>query len=82
MKNYLKNVSNFQVTVRQLEDGLDFCHKIEKGGSNKSYGIEAARLAGVPIQVITNAKTILKHLEKSNNFNFEINLEEINKSAA
>ncbi len=82
LKNYLKNVSNFQVTVRQLEDGLDFCHKIEKGGSNKSYGIEAARLAGVPIQVITNAKTILKHLEKSNNFNFEINLEEINKSAA
>jgi len=82
LKNSLNNVENFQVTVRQLNNELDFCHKIEKGGSSKSYGIEAAKLAGVPLQVITKAKTILKSLEKSNNFSIDINLEEINKNVA
>ena len=82
LKNSLKNVSNFQVTVRQLEDTLDFCHKIEKGGSNKSYGIEAAKLAGVPLQVIKKAQNILDHLEQCNNFNVEKSLEHINKEAA
>ncbi len=84
--NYLKetvqNVENFQVTVKKLKDKLDFCHKIEKGGSNKSYGIEAARLAGVPAKVIAKAKSILDHLESNNKFKDEINIELINKNAA
>ena len=48
LKNTNKNVENFQVLVNQKKDELYFCHKIEKGGANKSYGIEAAKLAGVP----------------------------------
>ena len=82
LENSLSNVANFHVTVRKLEDGLDFCHKIEKGGSNKSYGIEAAKLAGVPLSVITKAEAILKRLEKNNNFSDEINLNEVNKNVA
>lgn len=82
LENSLSNVANFQVTVRQLKDRLDFCHKIEKGGSNKSYGIEAAKLAGVPLPVIKKAQTILKSLEKNNNFSNEINLDDANKNVA
>jgi len=82
LENYLNNVANFQVTVRKLEDRLDFCHKIEKGGSNKSYGIEAAKLAGVPLPVIKKAQTILKSLEKNNNFSNEINLDDANENVA
>tara|TARA_Y100001978_G_C23701133_1_gene441030 strand:- start:4567 stop:6150 length:1584 start_codon:yes stop_codon:yes gene_type:complete len=82
LKNTLKNVENLQVTVKRLNDRLDFCHKIEKGGSNKSYGIEAARLAGVPRQVISKAKLILNHLETSNKFKDQINIESIKKKAA
>jgi len=82
LKNTLINVENFQVLVKNTKNKLDFCHKIEKGGSNKSYGIEAARLAGIPHKVITKAKSILNHLEASNKFKDEINVELISKKAA
>tara|TARA_Y100000589_G_scaffold248610_1_gene236622 strand:+ start:2696 stop:5482 length:2787 start_codon:yes stop_codon:yes gene_type:complete len=82
LQKSLDNVANFQVTVRNKNGRLDFCHKIETGGSNKSYGIEAARLAGVPIQVINKAENILNYLEKSNNFINNINLEFYEDKAA
>ena len=81
-KNTLKNVENFQVIVKNLKNQLNFCHKIIKGGSNKSYGIEAARLAGVPHKVITKANYILNHLEASNKFKDEINIELIGDKVA
>ena len=81
-KNTLKNVENFQVIVKNLKNQLDFCHRIEKGGSNKSYGIEAARLAGVPHKVITKANLILNYLEESNNFKNELNMELMSEKAA
>ena len=82
LKNTLKNVENFQVIVKNLDNQLDFCHKIVKGGSNKSYGIEAARLAGVPHKVITKANSILNYLESRNKFEDEINIELISNKAA
>ncbi len=82
LKDSLKTVSNFQVTVEKSGDRLIFCHKIEKGGASKSYGIEAAKLAGVPLKVINKAELILKFLESSNNFNKELNLQSIHKQAA
>ena len=72
LKNSNKNVKNFQVLVKKKKDQLYFCHKIEKGSSNKSYGIEAAKLAGVPKEVIDKAKLVLDYLEKNNNFNADI----------
>ncbi len=76
--NYLKhaidNVENFQVLVKQKKDKLYFCHKIEKGGANKSYGIEAAMLAGIPREVVDKARLVLGYLEKNNNFNSQIQI--------
>jgi len=43
-----------------------------RGGSNKSYGIEAAKLAGVPKEVIEKAKSVLNSLEKNNKLNYDI----------
>mgnify|MGYP001449827882 CR=1 FL=1 len=74
LKNSNSNIENFQVLVEQKNDQLNFTHKIEKGGSNKSYGIEAARLAGVPKEVIEKAKLVLDSLEKKNNFNTQITI--------
>jgi len=76
--NYLKktnlNVENFQVLVKQNKDKLHFCHKIEKGGANKSYGIEAAKLAGIPKEVVDKARLVLDYLEKNNKLNSQITI--------
>ena len=45
----------------------------KRQGSNKSYGIEAAKLAGVPKEVIEKAKSVLNSLEKNNKLNYDIN---------
>ncbi len=75
LKNSNQNVENFQVLVKQKNDHLIFCHKIKKGGANKSYGIEAAKLAGVPTEVIEKAKLVLDYLEKNNNLDAQIKIE-------
>ncbi len=60
----MKNVSNFQVLVKETGNDLVFLHSVIPGGASRSYGIEAARLAGVPSDVIQRAKEILKTLEQ------------------
>ena len=65
ISEYIKNVENYQVLVQYKNNSLSFLHKVAKGGANKSYGIEAARIAGVPKEVVNNAKTILNTLEKN-----------------
>ncbi len=59
----LARVRNFNVVVREWNDQIVFLHKIVAGGSDKSYGIQVARLAGVPRPVIERAKYILQVLE-------------------
>jgi len=72
ISEYNKNVENYQVLVEHEDNSLNFLHKVAKGGSFKSYGIEAARLAGVPKEVIKRARKILTGLEqKSGNKNQE-----------
>jgi DNA mismatch repair protein MutS len=56
-------VQNFQVAVKRWQDQVIFMHKIMPGGCDDSYGIEVARLAGVPRAAITRAKQILRLLE-------------------
>ena len=72
LKNSNTNIQNFQVLVEQNNDQLIFSHRIVKGGSNKSYGIEAAKLAGVPKEVIEKAKSVLNSLEENNKLNYDI----------
>lgn len=57
-------VMNFNVAVAETESGIVFLHKIAKGGTDKSYGIHVARLAGLPQSALTAAEKRLKSLEK------------------
>ncbi len=56
-------VENFNVAVREWNDEIIFLHKILPGAADKSYGIQVARLAGLPKPVVERAKSILSHLE-------------------
>ena len=56
-------VKNFNVAVREWNDQIVFLRKIVKGGADKSYGIQVARLAGLPPETIARAKEILANLE-------------------
>ncbi len=58
-------VKNYKVTVRELGGSIVFLRKIQRGGANKSFGVEVASLAGVPKEVTVRAKQILKTLEKN-----------------
>jgi len=58
-------VCNFNVAVREWNDQIIFLRKIIPGGADKSYGIQVARLAGLPKEILDRAKEILAHLEDS-----------------
>ena len=59
-------VVNFNVAVREWNDQIIFLRKIVPGGADKSYGIQVARLAGLPKAILDRAKDILTHLESPN----------------
>ncbi|HEX5492078.1 MAG TPA: DNA mismatch repair protein MutS [Candidatus Udaeobacter sp.] len=61
-----KGVGNLNVAVREWNEQIIFLRKIIPGGADKSYGIQVARLAGLPKEVLDRAKEILAHLESSN----------------
>jgi len=61
----LPRLKNFNVAVREWRDQIVFLRKIVEGGTDKSYGIHVARLAGVPKEVLERAKVILSNLEES-----------------
>lgn len=64
LEGKIDGVKNYRVTVRETADGILFLRKIVRGGANKSFGIEVARLAGIPAAVTDRAKDILRRLEK------------------
>lgn len=64
LASILENVANYQVTVKELPDKIIFLHQVQPGGADKSYGIEAGRLAGLPDVVIRRAKQVMKQIEK------------------
>ena len=61
----LPRLKNFNVAVREWRDQIVFLRKIVEGGTDKSYGIHVARLAGVPKEILERAKMILGNLEES-----------------
>ena len=61
-----RGVCNFNVAVREWNDQIIFLRKIVPGGADKSYGIQVARLAGLPKEILDRAKEILLHLEAPN----------------
>ncbi|WP_414528128.1 DNA mismatch repair protein MutS [Nodularia chucula] len=64
LSSILPNVANYQVTVKELPDQIIFLHQVQPGGADKSYGIEAGRLAGLPDVVIQRAKQVMGQIEK------------------
>ncbi len=66
MEEAFPPVKNYTVAVRETAGGILFLRKVERGGSDRSYGIHVARLAGIPAQVTGRAEEILRVLEKEN----------------
>ena len=64
LASILDNVANYQVTVKELPDQIIFLHQVQPGGADKSYGIEAARLAGLPKSLIDRARQVMTQIEK------------------
>ena len=61
----LPAVVNLNVSVREVGDDVVFLRRLEEGGADRSYGIQVARLAGLPADVLSRAKEILRELEGS-----------------
>lgn len=59
----MKGIQNYNVAVKEWDEKIIFLHKILPGGTDKSYGIYVARLAGLPDQVIKRSKEVLNNLE-------------------
>ncbi len=65
--------------IKEWEDSIVFLYKVVKGEADKSYGIEVAKLAGFPKDLISKANEILLQLEKTNKFEIEKNKQTYNK---
>ena len=63
MENKLSNVKNYNIAVKKRGDQMIFLRKIVPGATDDSYGIEVAKLAGIPGAVISRAREILDELE-------------------
>lgn len=64
LEEILPGVKNFNIAVKEWNEQMIFVRKIERGGADKSYGIQVAQLAGIPEKVIKRAKQILNNLEE------------------
>ena len=67
LEGMIKGVKNYSVAVKKIENEIVFLRKIVPGGADESYGIEVAKLAGLPKDVINRANEILVSLENLNN---------------
>ncbi|MGG6296510.1 DNA mismatch repair protein MutS [Leptolyngbya sp. AN02str] len=64
LASILPNIANYQVVVKEMPDQIIFLHQVRPGGADKSYGIEAGRLAGLPPSVIDRAKQVMSQIEQ------------------
>lgn len=65
MATQFPRIKNYHVSVKEIDNKVFFLRKLEKGGSEHSFGIHVARMAGMPSQVLRRAEVILKQLEQS-----------------
>ena len=65
LENRLHGIKNYCVSVRKKGEDITFLRKIIRGGADKSYGVEVAKLAGIPMQVIERARLILAELDEA-----------------
>ena len=65
MTDTFERIKNYNVSVKELKDTVLFLRKLVPGGSEHSFGIHVAKMAGMPQQVIQRAHKVLKHLEEA-----------------
>jgi DNA mismatch repair protein MutS len=65
MEKSFNRVKNFNISVKETKDNVIFIRKLERGGSEHSFGIHVAQMAGMPRSVVARANEILKDLENS-----------------
>ena len=63
LEKHLPRLRNFSVAVKEWQDDIVFVRRVVPGAADRSYGIQVARLAGLPLSVIDRAKSILSKLE-------------------
>lgn len=81
LEGEIHGVRNYSVAVKEVDNNIIFLRKIIEGGADQSYGIEVAKLAGIPDEVINRAKEILEKLEmESSKDNLDLALKEVNAS--
>lgn len=71
MSNLFPRIKNFNVSVKESGNKIIFLRKLSEGGSEHSFGIHVARMAGMPAYVVDRANVILKKLEKEHEFELE-----------
>ena len=64
LEESFEGIKNYNIAVKKRGDDITFLRKIVKGGADRSYGIEVAKLAGLPEKVISRAKTLLAEIER------------------
>ena len=69
MERTFKRIVNYNVTVREVQGKVVFLRKLVKGGSEHSFGIHVAKLAGMPPSIVNRANEVLKQLEQANRNN-------------
>ncbi|MDZ4664941.1 MAG: DNA mismatch repair protein MutS [Bacteroidota bacterium] len=72
MTNYFPRIKNFNVSVQELNNKIIFLRKLKEGGSEHSFGIHVAKMAGMPRIVIERANVILQKLEKEHEMELEL----------
>ena len=70
LENTLPGTVNYNIAVKARGEDIIFLRKILPGGADRSYGIEVAKLAGLPDKVVQRAKTVLEELEKENSVQY------------
>ena len=66
MEKSFKRIKNYNVSVKEVDNNVIFLRKLERGGSEHSFGIHVAKMAGMPKSIVKRANTILKQLESDN----------------
>ena len=91
LENELKGVKNYSIAVNRHGGNIRFLRKIVRGGVDESYGVDVAKLAGLPAKVISRAKELLSEMEQNNNTHIssvsgtedeQISFESINRETA
>jgi DNA mismatch repair protein MutS len=83
MEGIFKRIRNFNVSVKEVGQRIIFLRKLAQGGSNHSFGIHVAKLAGMPSRVVERAKDVLVQLEKSHSReNLNGNIQQVAQDAS